>query len=244
MADSAHLRRYHFGCFLRVLSDCGLVVGIMAHVDGGDFGDESGGGNGGSLSCAYRILRIRYVSLDYFKIACFEHCRRLERGFESSLHLGFSHLTSRDFDAIEEARNDLPRFTVLYDSQEEILILKFRLGVAHEFCSRLVASAFTDVFTAGTGDRAAFDSVGASRFTVSWGQRVRRRPMRPLFQSHGSWNLIGRVLFLRWVSGLVRPLWMKHWLNCAWMQGFGWSVLVGKPEWLSLFLSTALQGAL
>jgi hypothetical protein len=164
MADSAHLRRYHFGCFLRVLSDCGLVVGIMAHVDGGDFGDESGGGNGGSLSCAYRILRIRYVSLDYFKIACFEHCRRLERGFESSLHLGFSHLTSRDFDAIEEARNDLPRFTVLYDSQEEILILKFRCGVAHEFCSRLVASAFTDVFTAGTGDRTAFDSVRACRF--------------------------------------------------------------------------------
>jgi hypothetical protein len=89
----------------------------MAHVDGGHFGDESGGGNGGSesgsLFCAYGIRDNRYVSLYYFKEACFEFYRLLEGGFESSLHLGFCHVTSRDFNAIDEARNDLPKCTVL-----------------------------------------------------------------------------------------------------------------------------------
>jgi hypothetical protein len=42
--------------------------------------------------------------------------------------------------------------------------LKFVLGVAHEFCSRLLALTFTNVFTAGTGDQAAFDPVGAGCF--------------------------------------------------------------------------------
>jgi hypothetical protein len=168
MANSAHLRRYHFGCFLRVWSDCGLAAGIMAHIHDGDFGDESRGGNGGSesgsLFCAYGICDNRYVSLYYFKMACFEFYKLLEHGFESSLHLGFSHVTSRDFIAIDEAWNDLPKYTVLYDSQEEILILKFVLGIAHEFCSRLLFLAFTNVFTTGTGDQAAIDPVGAGRF--------------------------------------------------------------------------------
>jgi hypothetical protein len=119
-----------------------------------------------SLLSAYRIHDPHsFRSLVLFKKTCNDFYSLLERGVESCPYLGFTHVTRRDLEDIDEIRGEVPKMTILYDWHEETLIVKFMVGVAHGFCTRLLALVFIDVFRARTGDEEAFDPIGSSCFS-------------------------------------------------------------------------------
>jgi len=95
-----------------------------------------------------------FRSLDLFKETCKSFYTLLEEGEEKNPHLGFSHVTMSDFEAIDEIRSEVPKMTIHYDWNEEVLIVKFMVGSHHETCARLLEFKFYDVYKdrAGLGE--------------------------------------------------------------------------------------------
>jgi hypothetical protein len=60
--------------------------------------------------------------------------------------LGFSNVKRNDIEAIDKIRSDIPKMTILYDSEEEILIMKFLVGVKHEMCASLLNTTFERLY--------------------------------------------------------------------------------------------------
>jgi len=79
-------------------------------------------------------------------------------------YLGFMHLRMSDIADIDEIRNDIPKMRILYDCREEILIMKFIVGVTHYTCSRLLASQFDRLVQDRTCMRRSIMPLGSARF--------------------------------------------------------------------------------
>jgi hypothetical protein len=54
--------------------------------------------------------------------------------------------------------------TIIYDCNKEILIMKFKVGLYHEACARLLAMEFYRVYANRTGDIRVFFLLGSAGF--------------------------------------------------------------------------------
>jgi hypothetical protein len=153
-----------------------LSVGSMAQLD---YEREN-------LLSAYGIPNPHsFTSLDRFKKTCNHFYTLLEEGEESSPYLGFIHVTMSNFETIDEVRerratrSTLPKMTIFYDWNEETLIVKFRVGVYHEACARLLAMEFYRVYANRTGDVRAFFPLGSAKFKGTWRMKEGNEAYKP-----------------------------------------------------------------
>jgi len=79
-------------------------------------------------------------------------------------YLGFTHVRMRDIVHIDEIRSEIPKMRILYDCNEEILIMKFMVGVTHELCAGLLGSVFDRVVQARTGINCSILPLNSTRF--------------------------------------------------------------------------------
>jgi hypothetical protein len=124
-----------------------------------------------NLLSAYGIPNLHsFTSLDRFKETCNHFYTLLEEGEESSPYLGFIHVTMSDFEAIDKVRErratrtKLPGMTILYDWNEETLIMKFRVRIFHEVCVESLVWKFHTVHANRTGDFESFIPLGSAGF--------------------------------------------------------------------------------
>jgi hypothetical protein len=82
-------------------------------------------------------------------------------------YLGFSNVKRNDIEAIDKIRSDIPKMTILYDSEEEILIMKFMVGIKHEMCAGLLNTTFERLVYTRTGDGFSLLAMKSSRFKGS-----------------------------------------------------------------------------
>ena len=93
----------------------------------------------------------------------------------------------KDILDIDEIRRRIPKMTIHYDWGEEILIVKFMVGVTHNLCAGMFRRYFE---RSGPGDD----------FLDSFLLLKSSRVMRPTSQLHDTWKGIGLALLLRWMS--------------------------------------------
>ena len=111
-----------------------------------------------------------FRSLYHFKKTCNHFYTLLEEGEESSPYLGFIHLTMSDFEAIDKVREmratrtKLPKMTILYDWNEETLIVKFKGRVFHEVCAKSLAMEFHTMHANRTGGVRGIFPLGSTKF--------------------------------------------------------------------------------
>ncbi|KAG0557361.1 hypothetical protein KC19_11G123400 [Ceratodon purpureus] len=83
-----------------------------------------------------------------------------------SPYLGFTRVGLSDISSIDEIRlqGDVPKMTILYDSGEEVLIVKFMVGVTHETCAGLLQMSFIEAVRARVGHIYSMYSLKSARF--------------------------------------------------------------------------------
>jgi hypothetical protein len=69
-----------------------------------------------------------------------------------------------NIEAIDKIRSKIPKMTILYDSEEEILIMKFMVGVKHEMCAGLLNNVFEKLVDTRTGDDLTLIAMKSSRY--------------------------------------------------------------------------------
>jgi len=109
----------------------------------------------------YEIDRHTFGSLSGFKRICrnFYTAMRLGRG----QYLGFSNVKRSDIEAIDMIRSDIPKMTIRYDSEEEVLIMKFMAGIKHEIFAGLLDTEFQALVRTRVGRDSAFISMKSGR---------------------------------------------------------------------------------
>lgn len=101
----------------------------------------------------YDIHSHSFENLDGFKQICKDFFGNLMEGdmVGKSQYLGFGHVRMNDIANIDEIRDCIPKMTILYDSVEEVLILKFKMGVTHETCAGMLQVNFVEAVRARVG---------------------------------------------------------------------------------------------
>ena len=90
----------------------------------------------------YRILHPHtFQSLVDFKETCLRLYSLVE-GKGGSPYFGFTHVRMKDILDIDEIRRHIPKMTIHYDWGEEILIVKFMVGVTHNLCASMFRRYF------------------------------------------------------------------------------------------------------
>ncbi|KAG0567670.1 hypothetical protein KC19_7G153100 [Ceratodon purpureus] len=106
--------------------------------------------SGENLLDEYEIHdRHTFGSLSSFKRICrnFHTAMRVGRG----QYLGFSNVKRSDIEAIDMIRRDIPKMTIRYDAEEEVLIIKFMAGAETEIFAGLLDSEFQALVRARGG---------------------------------------------------------------------------------------------
>ncbi|KAG0566006.1 hypothetical protein KC19_7G030900 [Ceratodon purpureus] len=94
--------------------------------------------------------RHTFGSLSGFKRICrnFHTAMRAGRG----QYLGFSNVKRSDIEDIDTIRREIPKMTIRYDSEEEVLIIKFMAGAVHGTFAGLLSHEFQLLFAARAGE--------------------------------------------------------------------------------------------
>jgi hypothetical protein len=119
--------------------------------------------SGGNLLDEYRIHHQHtFGSLSDFKRICGDFYTAMKVG--GGQYLGFSNVKRSDIEAIDKIGSNIPKMTILYDSEEEILIMKFMVGVKHEMCAGLLNNVFEKLVDTRTGDDLTLIAMKSSRY--------------------------------------------------------------------------------
>ena len=151
---------------------CSRVIGRMALCDGGDSGYEASSythrfQDGGNFLTEYGVARSHtFGSLFAFKDNCGAFYAEMEHGNMEgeTQYVGFTSVSMSDIDGIDDVRSELPRMRIFYDMNQEILIVKFMVGTAHEICTNLLGMDFDRLVHLRTGLRRSILCVGSARF--------------------------------------------------------------------------------
>jgi hypothetical protein len=124
-------------------------MAVLYNGDSYEASDETSGYmqhfSGGNLLDEYRIHHQHtFGSLSDFKRIWGDFYTAMKVG--GGQYLGFSNVKRNDIEAIDKIRSDIPKMTILYDSEEEILIMKFLVGVKHEMCASLLNTTFERLY--------------------------------------------------------------------------------------------------
>lgn len=94
----------------------------------------------------YGVARsYKFRSLHTFKEDCMAFYAEMEGNMEGETqYVGFTGVSMSDIDGIDDIRSELPRMRIFYDMNQEILIVKFMVGTAHEISGGLLDLNLTD----------------------------------------------------------------------------------------------------
>jgi hypothetical protein len=79
-------------------------------------------------------------------------------------YVGFIHAMMNDINSIDKIWREIPRMTILYDYIEEIMIMKFTVGVIHELCAGMLRRIFDNVVEARSCDQYSILPMKSSQF--------------------------------------------------------------------------------
>ncbi|KAG0619899.1 hypothetical protein M758_4G173700 [Ceratodon purpureus] len=119
----------------------------------------------------YGIVNHSFRSLSDFKRICKNYFEDLMKGdMEGKLpYLEFTLVRMSDLSCIDEIRGvgNFPKMTLLYDSGEKVLIVKFMVGVKHETWKGLLHDHFFIAVYSRVGHAYSLRPLGSARFRNS-----------------------------------------------------------------------------
>ncbi|KAG0584596.1 hypothetical protein KC19_3G221000 [Ceratodon purpureus] len=125
------------------------------------------GDGGENFLTEYGVARsYTFKSLHTFKEDCKAFYAEMEEGKMEgeTQYVGFTGVSMSDLDGIDDIRNHLPKMRFFYDMNQEILIVKFMVGTAHELSVGLLGIELDRLVASRTGMRRAIISIGSARF--------------------------------------------------------------------------------
>lgn len=155
--------------------------------------------------------RHTFGSLSGFKRICrnFYTAMRVGRG----QYLEFSNVKRSDIEAIDMISSDIPKMTIRYDSEEEVLIMKFMAGIKHEIFAGLLDTEFQALVQTRVGRDSAFIPMKSGRVKGSRRSKEPDNGYKPFDRTRES--DYPSVVFEIGVSESLRNLQLdaKHWIE-------------------------------
>ncbi|KAG0589633.1 hypothetical protein KC19_1G035300 [Ceratodon purpureus] len=195
----------------------------MALCDGGDFGYEVSSytrrfQDRENFLTEYGVARsYTFNSLRTFKEDCEAFYAEMEEGNMKgeTQYVGFTRVSMSDLDGIDDIRSHLPKMRFFYDMNQEILIVKFMVGTAHELSAGLLGIELDRLVVSRTGQRRAIKSIGSARFKGLNRQKESDFCYKPTTRTlEDDWP---SVVFEVGVSETLRELQKdaRFWLECS-----------------------------
>lgn len=171
----------------------------------------------------YGIVHHSFRSLYDFEKICNDFFANLMEGDRKgdmegrSPYLGFTSVQMSDISSIDKirGRGDVPKMTILYDSGEEVLILKFMVGVTHETCASLLQGCFVEEVRSRVGNIFSLRGLKSSRFRAPRRMKEADDAFKPWSRtSESDWP---SIVFEVGVSEQRTQLQLdvRYWLECS-----------------------------
>lgn len=137
---------------------------------------------------------------------------------EKTQYVGFIHVMMNGINSIDKIWREIPRMIILYDYIEEIMIMKFMVGVIHELCASMLRRIFDNVVEACSSDQYSILPLKSSQF----------KSLNTMKEGNEAFKPRSQGLETNWPSISIEEVYLNDLQNCSKMFAFCLNVLEDK----------------